>query len=168
MCSSFSNQRHKFLCKGCNVIFLTGVIFTNVLTTVLASTSSTSFRDGGQCEANKNECLLYMAPSSIPNAGFGMFTTRPIAKDELVIPIPYAPTIAICDEKLSDYDYDDENLFYHFDDDIPQHESDDNWVYQDYVWFGGGFSNFECDYVDESVIPFSMSNFHTVSFYICR
>jgi hypothetical protein len=158
MCSSSSNQRHKFLCKGCNVFFLTGVIFANVLTTVLASTSSTSFRDDGQCEANKNECLLYMAPSSIPNAGFGMFTTRPIAKDELVIPIPDAPTIAICDE----------NLFYHFDDDFPQHESDDSWVYKDYVWNGEGFSNFECDDVDESVISFSMSNFHTVSFYTCR
>lgn len=43
------------------------------------------------------KCNLYMAPSSIPNAGFGVYTTRDIKRDEPVLPMSDAPTIVATD-----------------------------------------------------------------------
>lgn len=98
-----------------------------------------------QNESNKGtfECSLYMAPSSIPHAGFGLFVSRNIAKGEYILPYSDAPSIAVCDE-------------YH------EGITDNDWNHVDYLWSGSGLAEHECKEGSESVMSFgALSNFHT-------
>jgi len=38
-----------------------------------------------EIQSSENECTIYLAESSIPGAGLGVFTTRKIEEDELVV-----------------------------------------------------------------------------------
>ena len=91
------------------------------------------------------ECSLYIAPSSISGAGFGMFTTREVKSGENIIAdlsTADAPNLVICDYEYSQYEID--------------------WVHPSYVWDGSGFADFECESSAESVVTFgAFSNFHT-------
>lgn len=95
--------------------------------------------------SNANECTLYMAPSSIPGAGLGLFTTRNVAKGERILPYSGtdAPHIVVCDAN-------------HFD------IKKSDWLHYAYFWSGVGYSEFECDKPSESVVTFgAITNFHT-------
>jgi len=90
---------------------------------------------------NDNECSLYLAQSSIPGAGFGLFTTRDVQNGEGILPYSDAPTIPICDVK--DVEHTD-------------------WVHHSYVWQGMALAKFECAAVSESIVSFgSLCNYHT-------
>jgi hypothetical protein len=90
-------------------------------------------------------CNIYMAPSSIPGAGFGIFTVRDIAKGEKILPYADAPSIPLCDEYVNGME-----------------ETD--WNHVDYLWSGKGLAEYECESVSESVVTFgALCNFHTVS-----
>jgi hypothetical protein len=117
---------------------------------------NTSCPDGGSgdtasgtCDAKENhsfECNIYLAASSIPNAGFGLYTTKSIATDERVQPYPDAPAIMVTD-------------FYE-----PFGNTDADWNHNDYVWDSGSESQYEAEEVSESVMTYgSLCNFHTVS-----
>lgn len=57
------------------------------------------------------ECRLYMAQSSIPGAGFGMFTARNIRKNEIIDPSPQI-VIPLIDIEEEDF-YADSVLAYY-------------------------------------------------------
>ena len=42
--------------------------------------------DEPTCKVNTDSCGLYMAPSTIPNAGLGVFTVKPLHKGDTVLP----------------------------------------------------------------------------------
>ena len=102
--------------------------------------------DSGKNEDEVFQCGLYLAPSTIPNAGFGIYTTRSIAKNEFAQPYPEAPTIPILDFEYHGH-------------------SSDEWTHSNYVWEGTGAASYESDKVSESAVTFgSLCNFHTVSY----
>jgi len=80
-------------------------------------------------------CNIYMAPSSIPFAGFGIYTMRDVAKGEKVLPYPESPSIPLCNDYANGLD-----------------ELD--WNHVDYLWNGMGLAKFECTEVSESVMAF--------------
>ncbi len=103
-------------------------------------------------ETENFECGIYLAASSIPNAGFGIYTTRFIAEDDRVQPYPEAPSIIV-------NDFETEN-------------EEQDWNHVDYVWEPDGMSAYEANEVHESVMTFgSLCNYHPVSFsritYLC-
>jgi len=88
-------------------------------------------------------CNIYMAPSSIKGAGFGIYTMNDIAKGEKIIPYSEAPSINCCDEYSNGME-----------------ETD--WNHVDYLWSGKGLAEYECKEASESVMTFgALSNFHT-------
>ena len=91
-------------------------------------------------------CSIYLAQSSIPNAGFGVYTTKSIQKDQFIQPYPNAPSIMVTD-------------FYEGND-----NEEDDWNHDDYLWEPVGTGAFEADEVSEIVPSFgSLCNYHTVS-----
>mmetsp|Transcript_28070 Transcript_28070/g.32733 ORF Transcript_28070/g.32733 Transcript_28070/m.32733 type:complete len:660 (+) Transcript_28070:84-2063(+) len=91
-----------------------------------------------------DECAIYMAQSSIPKAGFGLYTTNPIPKGQYVLPYADAPSIPVCDRNFNDLT-----------NDLLNHVS--------YFWSGDGMAEFLCDFIEESVVTFgAISNYHTV------
>mmetsp|Transcript_4976 Transcript_4976/g.7341 ORF Transcript_4976/g.7341 Transcript_4976/m.7341 type:complete len:671 (-) Transcript_4976:204-2216(-) len=98
----------------------------------------------GNGEEHPFQCSIYMAPSSIPNAGFGLYTIRDIKAREALLPFTDAPSIPVCDEYAKG--------------DLELH----HWNHGDYLWGGTGLAEFECENVSESVVTFgSMCNYHT-------
>ena len=96
---------------------------------------------------DSQECSLYMAPSSVTGAGFGIFTTRDLSKGEGIIPYPDAPSIVICH-------------YYHL---CTHLISKSDWIHSNYVWGGNGFANFECESAFENVMTIgAITNVHTV------
>ena len=94
------------------------------------------------------QCGIYLATSSIPNAGFGLYTTRSIAKNELVQQYPEAPSITVVD-------------FY-----VPSGNEEGDWNHVDYIWESSGVSSYEGDEISESVMTFgSLCNYHPVSLF---
>lgn len=90
------------------------------------------------------KCSLYLAPSSIKGAGFGIYTMRDISKDEKILPYSDAPAIVSCDDLLINVD-------------------EKSWNHPDYFWVGQGWSEGECKSVSEFIVNLgAMSNFHTV------
>ena len=93
------------------------------------------------------ECGIYLAPSSIPNAGFGIFTTRSIGKNDKIQPYSESPSIVVTD-------------FY-------EHAGNEeqDWNHVDYVWEPVGFNSFEAEESSISVMTFgSLCNYHPVSY----
>ena len=103
-----------------------------------------------QQEANQHghdqfKCYLYMAPSSIPNSGFGVYTTRDIKKFGTVSPTPDAPSVIITDIEA----HTDTHL-------------GDFYTHVDYFWSGSGLGEFEGTSASENVFTLGcLSNFHT-------
>jgi len=55
--------------------------------TILSHEEPTHHAANGVCVENFSEtCSLYLAPSTIPNAGLGVFTTKPLSKGDLLLP----------------------------------------------------------------------------------
>ena len=79
---------------------------------------------------NDNQCSLYMAPSSIPGAGFGIYTTKTIKSNQPIQNYPSAPSIPVVDD------------FAHYGnkDPVVAHEN--------YYWQSDGYGNFEGDEVE--------------------
>lgn len=92
--------------------------------------------------ADYDECSLYLAPSTISGAGFGIFTTKDVIPGHGVLPYSDSTSIVVCD-----YDYFGLN--------------DEDWRHQDYFWNGAGLASFECDSASESVMGFgALCNHH--------
>lgn len=86
-----------------------------------------------------------MAPSSIPNSGFGVYTTRTIEKDEPVTPLADAPSVIAIDMTAH-----------------TENPLSDFWTHVDYLWSGAGLGEFEASEVSENVFVLGcLSNFHT-------
>ena len=92
------------------------------------------------------ECGIYLAPSSIKNAGYGLYTTRDIKRDEYVQTYPEAPSIVVTD-------------FYK-----PNGNLEADWNHVDYIWEANSVAAFEAMENSESVMTFgSLCNYHPVS-----
>jgi len=113
------------------------------ITNQFVSSQECAETNDNNCSAEKHECLLYLAPSSISGAGFGIFTTRDVPEGEGILPYADAPTLII-----SDTDY--------------HGMTGEDWAHNSYVWDGGGFADFECKASSEHVMTFGSScNYHT-------
>lgn len=89
-------------------------------------------------------CKFYLAESSIPNAGFGIYTVESIRKHDFLTEVPDAPSVIVTDESWNS----------------PGSVSRSN--FNDYYWDGSGQGEYEADDVNESVVTFgSLCNFHT-------
>jgi len=103
--------------------------------------------------ADKNnddaQCHLYMAPSGIPNAGHGVYTTRPILATEEVLTYADVPNIIVPDVELH-HRMNGWNIV---------------WNHVDYVWDPDGMSGHECNSADNLINSLgSLCNSHTVGF----
>lgn len=108
-----------------------------------ATSASSSPERAHEDEHAQYRCNIYMAPSSIKGAGFGIYTMNDIAKGEKIIPYSEAPSINLCDEYSNGMDEID-------------------WNHVDYLWSGKGLAEYECKEASESVMTFgALSNFHT-------
>jgi len=92
-----------------------------------------------------NTCQYYLAESSIPHSGFGVYTVKAIPKGTYVMPNNSdAPSIVVTDI------------------DLHNQGQDVLWNHVHYVWAGEGWADYESDTVWESVPNFgSLCNFHT-------
>lgn len=108
---------------------------------------------GQDCPAGNNDdtckmaeqpiCKFYLAPSSIPNSGFGVYTTQAISKDTPLTDGSDAPSVMVYDADV------------HF-------TGDRLWSMENYFWSGEGSGQFEASSVEEYVVNFGTScNFHT-------
>lgn len=98
------------------------------------------------------ECSLYLAPSSIPNAGLGLYTTRHIASGQPILSYdtPDAPSILVTNSL--------------------EHNGgvEVTWSHVDYFWSASGLNEFESNHVEESVMTMgALSNYHTVCECFC-
>jgi len=102
---------------------------TNIEPSVLLSDKKQKF----------DKCFLYLAPSSIPHSGFGIYTTRDIAKNEYINQYLDSPTIAIVDK----------GKYFR--------------THRNYVWGSNLFTQYEAENVSVAVPSWSSyCNFHTV------
>lgn len=93
-------------------------------------------------ENKDDQCTLYLAESSIPGAGFGVFTTRDIPKGFHID----SPVLSI----VSTDDY------YH------NQQQDPVWAHVNYHWSGSGYATFEAFEVSELVVNLgTCANYHT-------
>ncbi len=91
------------------------------------------------------QCNLYMAPSSIPNSGYGVFTTRAIKTKESVLPYGDVPDIVV-----TDMDAHTGNIM------------GDYWTHVDYLWRGDGLAVFEGEHASANVLVLGcLLNYHT-------
>lgn len=94
------------------------------------------------------QCRLYLALSSIPNAGFGIFTAQAISEGESVHPYADSMYYSVCDIVENGATYQEYG-------DTPQN-------LDDYMWDGMTWSRYECDEAYESAVNLgSLVNFHT-------
>jgi len=97
------------------------------------------------------ECVYYLAPSSIPNSGFGTYTVRDIPQNTLLMQQADAPTIVLSD------------IHNHFQRNTELTlDIESNAVYANYVWLRTGFSDFEVDgLMEDGVTTFgALTNYH--------
>ena len=102
------------------------------------------------------QCVYYLAPSSIPNSGFGTYTVRDIATNTLLMQQADAPTIVLSETRNHNERNTERN----------------NWdveplsVHKNYFWDGTGIIDFEVDgAVEESVTTFgALANYHPYLF----
>lgn len=98
----------------------------------------------------KPTCSLYLAESSIPNAGFGIYTTVPLKEKEKVTEVADAPSLVVTDTELHA-----SVLGYENSDAMP-------WNYNNYFWDGSGQGEFEAHEVMENVMNLgALCNYHT-------
>ncbi len=114
----------------------TCIIFLLVLLAV-----STSFAD--EDTVADGGCTLYVAESTIPNAGFGVYTTKAFKKGDVLIE---AAETAIIITDIDTYQ--------------PEGE-DPDWQHRNYLWTAYGQGAFEARTTAESVLTFgAIPNFH--------
>jgi hypothetical protein len=102
------------------------------------------------------ECVYYLAPSSIPNAGFGTYTVKEIKEHNLLMKQADAPSIALSNYKEHNERNRKRNL-----DKIPLA------VHHNYFTDGFDIASFEVDGdLDESVVNFAFVNHHSYLFNI--
>ena len=124
-----SSSRGAFAADTC-IAFL---LFLLAVSTSLADEDTVA--DGG--------CTLYVAESTIPNAGFGVYTTKAFKKDDVIIEADN-PAIIITD--IHTYQPDEE---------------DPDWQHRNYLWQSYGQGSFEARSTTESVVTFgAIPNFH--------
>jgi len=82
-------------------------------------------------------CQYYLAPSSIPNAGFGVYTTQSMPANTPLQHHSGSPTIEVTDIKV--------------------HRPEIKWLHSDYVWGDDGHS---AESTELSVINFALANYH--------
>lgn len=100
---------------------------------------------GDRLHPYKDTCQYYLAPSSIPNAGFGIYTVDPIPSDSPLTQTADAPSIIVTDVVL--HSEDEDQLV---------------WNHVNYFWDGAGSGEHEAKIVEESVVTFgSLCNYHT-------
>ena len=93
-------------------------------------------------DASSLQCSLYLATSSIPDSGFGIYTTRDIKAGHMIKHYADAPSIVVVDPDLQGGD-----------DLITAHEN--------YFWDSEGYSGFEADAVSELLVNLgSLTNYH--------
>lgn len=94
------------------------------------------------------QCSLFLAQSSIPNAGFGVFTTKAIPAGYPVQPYPDAPSIPVLDPDA------------HCERSLSQ-RSLRNWAQDEYFWLGDGHIAFEAQQSEDNVVTMgALSNYH--------
>ena len=121
-------------------------VITIVLLDFLVPHDATTVKTENATEAF--QCGIYMAASSIPNAGFGVYTTRSISEGETAQPSAESPLIPI-------YDWDDDD-----DDDFRKR------TMNNYLWMALDMASLEADTsgYENSMSIGALCNFHTVSF----
>ena len=113
---------------------------THVVVCSFASADEANVTDGN---SSKSTCTIYLAESTIPNAGFGVYTTEAVKKDDVILKAD-SPSIIITD--IDKYQ--------------PNNE-DPEWQHANYVWMAYGQGSFEAHATSESVLTFgSLPNFH--------
>jgi len=131
-----------------------GLISGDVINTRTINGDGCSREEDSACNADAedekkdNTCTLYMAESSIPNAGYGIFTTKNISPYSYISSTdtgtPDAPSIAVTD------------VYYH------NNNHDPNWAQINYYWLGLGYTTFEADETSEMVVNFgTLANYHS-------
>jgi hypothetical protein len=99
----------------------------------------------------RETCQYYLAPSSIPNAGFGIYTTKAIPPDTPLTQIADAPSIILTDVELHNKNSQGEGT-----------DTEIIWNHDNYFWDGTGQGEFEAKVVEESVMTFgAVCNYHT-------
>lgn len=122
-------------------------------TSAYEQSSECSAKDGDNdqtCTASttmanpQSTCKFYLAPSSIPNAGFGVYTTEAIPKHDPLTESADAPAVLVFD---GDVHYPENRI----------------WSMENYFWSSEGIGQFESSSVEEWVVNFGTScNFHTI------
>jgi hypothetical protein len=101
----------------------------------------------GMCSAptqpnDMSECEIYMAKSSIPNAGYGVFAGRDFSQKSNLGSID-SPSISITD------------LYYH-------NGADPDWAHVNYFWSGDGYTALESEETAELTANIgALANYHT-------
>ncbi len=91
---------------------------------------------------DKYQCNIYMAKSSIPNAGYGVFAGRDFAENQYLGPVD-SPSISVTD------------LFYH-------NQGDPPWAHVNYFWSGDGYTALEAEETAEFTTNVgALANYHT-------
>jgi len=94
-----------------------------------------------------------MAPSSIPNAGFVISTTRSIAAGSPIQSYPDAPSIPAFDANLHSERSLNKKTLRH-------------WAQMEYFWSGDGYNGFEAFSSEDNVMTLgSLANYHP---YLCN
>ena len=97
------------------------------------------FKRNSTLTDSQNTCSLYLAPSSIPHSGFGVYTTQDIAKGEYINRFLDSPSIVIIDKGKTFR------------------------THRNFVWGGDLFTEYEATHVSVSVPNWSsLCNYHTV------
>jgi hypothetical protein len=108
-----------------------------------AASSDTNVKDDSNTDAMDASCSIFLAPSSIPNSGFGIYTTREIQAGEYINNYLDSPSIVLVDNK------------------------DSFRTLINYLWSGNMFTEFESSKASVFVPSWSSyCNYHTVRFYI--
>ena len=128
--------------RWCVVLFalIHAVVVCSFASADEASEANVIVTDGN---SSKSTCTIYLAESTIPNAGFGVYTTEAVKKDDVILKAD-SPSIIITD----------------IDKHQPNNE-DPEWQHANYVWMAYGQGSFEAHATSESVLTFgSLPNFH--------
>ena len=94
-------------------------------------------------DTSNSKCTIYLAESTIPNAGFGVYTTEAVTKGDVIIKADSTSIIIT---------------------DIDKHQptnEEPEWQHANYLWTAYDQGSFEAHTTHESVLGFgSLPNFH--------
>ena len=109
---------------------------------LLAAAAAGVQGNDGVCHENDDtrqlDCGLYMAPSSIPNAGYGLYTARPLQENETIHPLDLAIHIVDIYEQV-DYQESIDNMT------LPE------WLIHRYRWSPDGSGMYEATDVSQII-----------------